>query len=97
MGSRSTFLHYLTGDKDSRCDAVWTAARTIGNVRPTSFAREGRGRGGYGQRGSARSIAEKSRLEDRWVTVPETATRRWVENTKAREITLVKELGNMTP
>ena len=31
------------------------------------------------------------------VPVPQTDTGRWVENTKARERTLVKELGKMTP
>ena len=31
------------------------------------------------------------------LTVPQTDTGRQVEDTKAREITLVKELGNLTP
>ena len=31
------------------------------------------------------------------VPVPQTDTGRWVENTKARERTLVKELGKLTP
>ena len=31
------------------------------------------------------------------VTVPQTDTGRWVEYTKALEITLVKELGKLTP
>ena len=30
-------------------------------------------------------------------TVPQTDTGRWVEDTKAFEITLVKELGKLTP
>ena len=34
---------------------------------------------------------------DQWVSVPETDTCRWVEDTQARERTLVKELGNLTP
>jgi hypothetical protein len=83
--------------KTRGCDAVSKAARTIGSVRLTSPARERRGRGGYGQRGSAGSIVKKQHHVDRWVTVPETATRRWVEHTEAREITLVKELGNLAP
>ena len=31
------------------------------------------------------------------MTVPKTDTGRWIENIKAREITIVKELGKMTP
>ncbi len=49
----STFLHYLTGDKDTGSDAERKTARTIGSVRPE------RGRRGYGQRGSVGSAAGK--------------------------------------
>ncbi len=31
------------------------------------------------------------------MTVPQTNTGRWAENAKALEITLVKELGKLTP
>ena len=36
-------------------------------------------------------------LTRKLVPVPQTDTGRWGENPKAREITLVKELGKMTP
>jgi hypothetical protein len=41
--------------------------------------------------------AEKSRLGTTRSTVPQTDTGRQVEDTKVFEITLVKELGNLTP
>ena len=41
--------------------------------------------------------AEKSRLGTKRSTVPQTDTGRQVEDTKVFEITLVKELGNLTP
>ena len=41
--------------------------------------------------------AEKSRLGTIHTTVPQTDTGRQVEDTKVFEITLVKELGNLTP
>ena len=51
-------------------------------------------------RGAAKSSeggAEKSRLGTTRSTVPQTDTGRQVEDTKVFEITLVKELGNLTP
>ena len=40
---------------------------------------------------------EKPLSDELQVTVPQTDTGRWVEYTKAREITLVKELGKIAP
>ena len=40
---------------------------------------------------------EKPLSDDAPVPVPQTDTGRWVENTKAIERTLVKELGKLTP
>ncbi len=51
-------------------------------------------------RGEAKSSdkrAEKSRLGTKHSTVPQSDTGRQVEDTKVFEITLVKELGNLTP
>ena len=42
-------------------------------------------------------FAEKSQRRSVDLTVPQTDTGRQVENTKARERTLVKELGNLAP
>ena len=42
-------------------------------------------------------LAEKSRPGTTRSTVPQTDTGRQVEDTKVFEITLVKELGNLTP
>ena len=44
-----------------------------------------------------RDFREKSRIPVRSGPVPKTDTGRWIENIKAREITIVKELGKMTP
>ena len=44
----------------------------------------------------ARVRREKPLGSESW-TVPQTDTGRWVEDTKAGEITLVKELGKLTP
>ena len=42
-------------------------------------------------------VAEKSQRRSFDLTVPQTDTGRQVEDTKAFEITIVKELGNLTP
>ena len=42
-------------------------------------------------------VAEKSQRRSFDLTVPQTDTGRQVEDTKVFEITLVKELGNLTP
>ena len=60
----------------------------------------------FGSKEDAATTVKADRLEglpgnnspaDQWVSVPETDTGRWVEDTQARERTLVKELGNLTP
>ena len=50
-----------------------------------------------GQGAPERGGAEKSRPGTTRPTVPQTDTGRQVEDTKVFEITLVKELGNLTP
>jgi hypothetical protein len=46
---------------------------------------------------TGRTIRPEKPLASDPVTVPHTDTGRRVEDTKARERTLVKELGNLTP
>ena len=46
---------------------------------------------------TGRPIRQEKPLASDPVTVPHTDTGRQVEDTKARERTLVKELGNLTP
>jgi hypothetical protein len=46
---------------------------------------------------TGRTIGQEKPLASPCVTVPHTDTGRQVEDTKARERTLVKELGNLTP
>ena len=46
---------------------------------------------------TGRTIRLEKPLASQSVTVPHTDTGRQVEDTKARERTLVKELGNLTP
>jgi hypothetical protein len=46
---------------------------------------------------TGRTIGQEKPLASHFVTVPHTDTGRQVEDTKARERTLVKELGNLTP
>jgi hypothetical protein len=46
---------------------------------------------------TGRTIGQEKPLARQAVTVPHTDTGRQVEDTKARERTLVKELGNLTP
>jgi hypothetical protein len=46
---------------------------------------------------TGRTIRPEKPLAREAVTVPHTDTGRQVEDTKARERTLVKELGNLTP
>ena len=46
---------------------------------------------------TGRTICPEKPLASGPVTVPQTDTGRQVEDTKARERTLVKELGNLTP
>jgi hypothetical protein len=46
---------------------------------------------------TGRTIGQEKPLASPFVTVPQTDTGRQVEDTQARERTLVKELGNLTP
>ena len=43
------------------------------------------------------TLPRKTSMEVSWMTVPQTDTGRWVEDTKASELTLAKELGKMAP
>jgi hypothetical protein len=43
------------------------------------------------------TLTRKSSQGVIWITVPQTDTGRWVEDTKAFERTLAKELGKITP
>ena len=63
-----------------------------------------RGKGEAGTKTTARWLAssspscpEKPLNDEDLVPVPQTDTGRWVEDTKAIERTLVKELGKLTP
>ena len=53
--------------------------------------------GTFGGSEAQMEAAAKSRLRSVDLTVPQTDTGRQVEDTKAREITPVKELGKLTP
>ena len=53
--------------------------------------------GTFGGSEAEMEIAAKIRLGSVCLTVPQTDTGRQVEDTKAREITPVKELGKLTP
>jgi len=48
-------------------------------------------------KGSRYGYRQEKPLASDGLTVPQTDTGRQVEDTKAREITLVKELGKLTP
>jgi hypothetical protein len=61
---------------------------------PTAWARRKRG---LTAKPTGRTIGQEKPLASHFVTVPHTDTGRQVEDTKARERTLVKELGNLTP
>jgi hypothetical protein len=63
---------------------------------PPIRAWAGRKRGGN-PKPTGRPIRPEKPLASGWVTVLQTDTGRQVEDTKARERTLVKELGNLTP
>jgi hypothetical protein len=52
---------------------------------------------GFGLTPTGRPIRREKPLARRSSTVPQTDTGRPVEDTEARERTLVKELGNLTP
>ena len=52
---------------------------------------------GFGLTPTGRTIRPEKPLASEPVTVPHTDTGRQVEDTKARERTLVKELGKLTP
>jgi hypothetical protein len=52
---------------------------------------------GLTAKSTGRPIDQEKPLASDPVTVPHTDTGRQVEDTKARERTLVKELGNLTP
>ena len=52
---------------------------------------------GFGSTPTGRTIRREKPLARQAWTVPHTDTGRPVENTEARERTLVKELGNLTP
>jgi hypothetical protein len=52
---------------------------------------------GFGSTPTGRPIRHEKPLARRSSTVPQTDTGRPVEDTEARERTLVKELGNLTP
>ena len=51
----------------------------------------------FGLTPTGRTIRHEKPLASDPLTVPQTDTGRRVEDTKARERTLVKELGNLTP
>ena len=51
----------------------------------------------FGLTPTGRTIRREKPLASAPLTVPQTDTGRRVEDTKARERTLVKELGNLTP
>ena len=53
--------------------------------------------GTFGGSEAGMEVAEKSQRRSVDLTVPQTDTGRQVEDTKAFEITIVKELGNLTP
>ena len=53
--------------------------------------------GTFGGSEAGMDVAEKSQRRSFDLTVPQTDTGRQVEDTKAFEITIVKELGNLTP
>ena len=52
---------------------------------------------GFGSTSTGRTIRREKPLASGSSTVPQTDTGRPVEDTEARERTLVKELGNLTP
>jgi hypothetical protein len=52
---------------------------------------------GFGLTPTGPTIRREKPLASGSLTVPQTDTGRRVEDTKARERTLVKELGNLTP
>jgi hypothetical protein len=65
---------------------------------PCFVNRLGREEGkGFGLTPTGRPIRREKPLARRSSTVPQTDTGRPVEDTEARERTLVKELGNLTP
>ena len=65
-------------------------------IRSAARAWAGRKRG-LTAKPTGRPIRREKPLASDLVTVPHTDTGRQVEDTKARERTLVKELGNLTP
>ena len=65
-------------------------------IRSAARAWAGRKRG-LTAKPTGRPIRREKPLASDPVTVPHTDTGRQVEDTKARERTLVKELGNLTP
>ena len=71
---------------------VWSGRK----IRCSARAWTGRKRG-LTAKPTGRPIRLEKPLASAPVTVPHTDTGRQVEDTKARERTLVKELGNLTP
>ena len=63
-------------------------------LRNRLVSKEGKG---FGLTPTGRPIRREKPLARRSSTVPQTDTGRPVEDTEARERTLVKELGNLTP
>ena len=71
---------------------VWSGRKIRCSAR--AWARRKRG---FTAKPTGRPIRPEKPLASGPVTVPHTDTGRQVEDTKARERTLVKELGNLTP
>ena len=96
----------LEGDKDAKGGRRWVCQRAIGLARsgPQDTGRQiRRDKSQSPEEWSFRAKrtdvtgGQENPLASLSVPVPQTNTGRWAEDAKARERTLVKELGNLAP